>query len=329
MWRFLNLFRKRQLDERMEEEFRFHLQATVDKLVQGGMTREDAEFEARRQFGSVESAKEAHRDQRGWRWLEEAIADLRYATRLLARYPGFAIVAVLTMALGIGANSAIFSFVNAVFLRAVPYPNGARLADISREIEGQVQGPYHNSRRYLYFRERARSFEQVAAVSRWGGAVNLIVKGEAEQIESCSVSVNFFQTLGVAPFLGRDFEPRDEAGATGRIAILSYGLWQSRFGGKSDILGRSINLGGTLYTVIGVMPPHFVPPFRQADVWTCYRPQAVNDGINTLVFGLLRPGREPRASLARDRGAHAELHPRLPIRTSGIPQGTFGDGDSL
>lgn len=273
----------------MDEEFQFHLEMLIDEFMKGGMTRSGAEHEARRQFGRLESVKEAHRDQRGLRWVEDAMADLHYGARLMLRYPGFSAVAILTMALGIGANSAIFSIVNAVFLRQAPYPNGARLVDISRDIRGQIQGPYHNSRRYLYFRERARSFEDIAAIGRGGGTVNLIVNGEAEHIVSLAVSFNFFRTLGVNPFLGRSFDQKDEPPGGETVAVLSYGLWQSRFTGDAQILNHTISLGGTPYTIIGVMPPQFVAPTR-ADLWIPYRPRPVNDGRNISVFGLLRRG---------------------------------------
>ena len=288
MSRLWNLFRKTKLDRQLDEEFQFHVDMLTEQYLKRGLTREQAEREARREFGAVEAAKDAYRDQRGWPWLEDWVLDLRHAVRLLLRYPGFSVVAVITMALGIGANSAVFSMVNAAFLRQVPYPNAARLVDIVRDARGQLSPPYHNSRRYLYFKERARTLEEVAA-SRGGGTLNLIRNGEAEPVTALRVSANFFRTLGIEPSLGRSFRQEEESPQGTAVAILSYSLWQQRFGGDPGILGQAIDLDGKPFTAVGVMPPHFIA-IPRADVWIPLRPRPVNDGRNTLVFGLLRSG---------------------------------------
>lgn len=289
MSRLWNVFRKAKLDRQLDEEFRFHVDMLTEHHLKRGLTREQAEREARREFGALEAAKDAYRDQRGWPWLEDWVLDLRHAVRLLLRYPGFSAVAVITMALGIGANSAVFSMVNAAFLRQVPYPNAARLVDIARDIGGRLDSPYHNSRRYLYFKERVRALEEVAA-SRGGGTLNLIRNGEAEPVTALRISANFFRTLGIEPSLGRSFRQEEESPQGNAVAILSYSLWQQRFGGDPGILGQAIDLDGKPFTAVGVMPPHFTA-IPRADVWIPLRPRPVNDGRNTLVFGLLRPGR--------------------------------------
>jgi predicted permease len=287
--RWLNLFRKSRLDQQLDEEFEFHLDLLTERFVKQGMPRSQAEREARRQFGGVERAKEAYRDQRGVAWFEDLMMDLRHGGRLLQRNPAFAIVAILTMALGIGANSAVFSMLNAAFIRQVPYPNASRLVDICREIAGEPQMSNHNSRRYLYFKQRTQLLEEVAAVSGYGGPSNLIQGGEAHPLVTQSVSANFFRTLGIEPFLGRSFTNEEEAPSAPNLAILRYGLWQQRFAANPAVLGQTINLDGRQFTVIGVMPEHFVP-IPSAQLWVNHRPRPVNDGRNTWVIGLLKPG---------------------------------------
>jgi len=286
MTRFLNLFRRRRLDGQMDEEFQFHLDLLTTQFINKGMNREEAERQARRHFGSVDAVQEAYRDQRGVAWISDFLADLRHGARLLRRDPGFSAVAVLTMALGIGANSAIFSFVNAVYLRPAPYPNADRLVDVVNEVRGRWNGPTHTSRRYLYFKEHAKSFEEVAA-SRGGGATTLILGGEAFQVSSLRVSHNYFRALGVEPLAGRFFLSEEDEPGGEKVAILGHGLWQRRFGGNLDALNQTIDVGGEAHTIVGIAR---ADPVSRAGLFLPNRARPVNDGTNTTVIGLLREG---------------------------------------
>lgn len=321
MSRLMNLFRKARLDRQMDEEFQFHLDMLVEKLMSNGMTREQALAEARREFGSLELVRDQYRDQRGVPWLAELLTDLRHGLRLMRRNPGFTLVAILTMALGIGATSAIFSFVNAVYLRRAPYPNADRLVDVVNEMRGFWNGPYHTSRRYLYLKERAKSFEELAA-SRGGGASTLVMQGEAEQVDMSRVSSNYFRTLGVAPQVGRFFLAEEDRPGGANVAVLGFGLWQRRFGGSSAILNQSIEVGGELLTVVGVAPPD---PAMRTSLFVPLRARPISDGTNTWVVGILRPGMSlQQASLElaslmedykREFGAGGrEFHPESTLR---------------
>ena len=184
--------------------------------------------------------------------------DIRYALRSLVKTPAFTLVALLTLALGIGANSAIFSVVNGVLLRSLPYPQADRLVVVRETygggLTGSVSGP-----NFADWRVRAHSFSSMAA-SR-GMAVSLLGVGEPEEISAAMVSSDFFRTLGVTPVLGRGLLPGEDQGQ-GSVAVISEGLWRERFGGDRDILGRTVNLSGRPYTIVGVAPSSLAYPGR-------------------------------------------------------------------
>jgi putative ABC transport system permease protein len=208
--RLIAMMRARRLDAQLSDELEFHRDMLIEKYVREGRSRKDAELEAARQLGNVPAVREEHRDQRGVRWLHEFLYDARYALRTMWRTPGFTAIAVLTLALGIGANTAIFSLIHAAMLRSLPYPDGDRLVDIYREHRGEIGSPTHNSRKYLFFRENTRSFSEVAALRNLGN-VNLIVAGEAHQVKVTLASANYFRTLRVEPALGRSFTPEEDS----------------------------------------------------------------------------------------------------------------------
>lgn len=226
------------------------------------------------------------RDLRGGPWLAELRADLRHGLRLMKRNPGFTIIAVLTMAIGIGATSSIFSFVNAVYLRSAPYPNADRLVDVVNDVRGFWNGSSHTSRRYLYLKERTKLLEEVAAW-RGGGASTVVVQGESEQVDLRRVSSNYFRTLGIAPRIGRFFLSEEDTVGGAKVAVLGFGLWQRRFGAGLDVLNQSIEVGGEVLTIVGVAPPDSVV---RADLFVPLRARPIPDGTNTSVAGLLRPG---------------------------------------
>ncbi len=286
MWKIRSFFQ--HPNSRLDEEFAFHLDQLKRQFVAKGMSEADAEREARRQFGNRTSLAEAYKDQRGVPWLQDFLSDLRHAARMLLRNPGFATIAVLTLALGIGANTAIFSLVNAAYLRSAPYANAGRLVDIVHDRGGRREGDSHNSRRYMFWKERARSFEHLGAW-RGGGDLTLIAGGEAQQVRTIRVSANFFDLISVKPVLGRTFTPEEDRPGGPDVVILSWGLWQSRYGGDPQILTRSINLGGKLASVAGVLGRDF-SWLTPRDLWMPLQAKPSNDGSNTGVFGLLRPG---------------------------------------
>jgi putative ABC transport system permease protein len=199
--------------------------------------------------------------------MESLWQDLRYALRVLIKSPGFTIVAILALALGIGANSAIFSVVNAVLLEPLPYKNADGILHISALNTARgVNGTPYSYGRMVHMQEQARSFEILAAYANDG--FTLTTDGEPEQIQSSRVTSNLFTLLGVKPEIGRDFLVEEDKPGGNQVAIISYALWQRRFGGQQSVIGKSITLDASAYTVIGVMPPDFNFPNAGTDLWT-------------------------------------------------------------
>src|SRR5262245_10435442 len=238
------------------------------------------------------------------RWEDEMIQDLRYGVRMLLKHPGFTLIAVITLALGVGANTAIFSVVNAVVLRPLPYPDPERLVRLWESHPGRGWPEFSASAlNFEDWRKQQTVFEQLAAYGF--DTFNLTGDGEAERVAGLGVTANLFPTLGVAPALGRNFLPEEEQPGRHRVAILSDGLWQRRFGSDPQLIGRQIQLSGESYTVVGVMPPRFkLTP--GTEVWTplmldpALAPWHANrDHHNIHVIGRLKTG----VSLAQAQAA--------------------------
>ncbi|MDB6126301.1 MAG: hypothetical protein JWM35_197 [Verrucomicrobia bacterium] len=248
--RLCALFRKETLGREKSEEFRFHIDLQTEINVAAGMTPEEARAVAQRQFGDVESLTENGRDPRNIPWMEELVQDVRYGARQLRKAPGFAAVAILTLALGIGATTAIFSVVNSVVLRPLDYPDSGRLVAPTVFFPQRNQEASPSVGTFLELTKHATSFENLAAAV--GYSVNLTKAGEPERVFTHFVTPNFFATLRVRPFLGRDFRPDDRA-----VVILGHELWLTRFGGSEDVIGKSVLLNESPTVIIGVMPAGF------------------------------------------------------------------------
>ena len=260
------LFHRTQMDSELNEEIRAHIQRHADDLERSGLSRLEAERQARIAFGSPEKAKEQCRDERPGFWLEALWTDLRFALRMLLKTPGFTFIAILTLALGIGANTAIFSVIDAVLLRPLPYAQPDRLVTIS-----EAGKPNDLSTRnevapgnFLDWRDRNQSFEKMAAVNTTG--YSLTGDDRPERVQGAVLSSGMLQMLGLRPALGREFEAADDRPGANPVVILSYPLWQRRFNSDPAIVGKSIRLGITPYTVIGVLPAVSVSIFPESDV---------------------------------------------------------------
>jgi putative ABC transport system permease protein len=270
LWlRLLSLLRRGRYEREMEEEMRFHLEMQIEQNRAAGMRAEEASYTARRQFGNQTWLKEVSRDMWSLNSIETLLQDLRYGARMLLKNPGFTLIATLTLALGIGANTAIFSVVNAVLLRPLPYQNPTDLVLI-RSLN-KTDGAQFQSISYPDFQDwktQNSVFADLATFRPHG--FSLAVENDLEQINAAMVSANFFALLGVNAHRGRTFLPAEEAQAGGGVAILSYAQWQNRFGGDEKLIGRQIKLSDELYTVIGILPPDFKFPFQleQAEIWT-------------------------------------------------------------
>jgi putative ABC transport system permease protein len=199
--------------------------------------------------------------------MEKLFQDVRYGLRTLLKKPGFTAIAILTLALGIGANSAIFSIVNAVLLKPLPYPNADRVVAI-QEFNSKGKRSQSTPANFLDWREQNTTFEQMAAI--FTRNANLTGAGDPERISVATVSASFFQVLGMQPIRGRDFLPEDEKAGHAPVAIIGFGIWQKHFGGDDSIIGKTIVLDGRNYQVIGVTPAGFDYPFdylKDAQVW--------------------------------------------------------------
>jgi putative ABC transport system permease protein len=256
--------RRGKTEREMDAEMRFHLEMETAENVRRGMNEEEARRVALRSFGGVEQVKEAYRDLCRFRLVEGIWQDIRFSARLLLKQPGFLAVAVLTLALGIGANTAIFTVVNGVLIRSLPYREPSQLVS----IDGPgIKWEDPNSDECAWgWRNRVKSFEQVAIFGAHEGGVNLTGAGEAERIEALDVSANYFQTLGVSAIAGRFFGPEQERHENRWVAVISSRLWQRRFEGSTEAIGKTIQLNGKGFTIIGVAPPEVQYPTK-LDAW--------------------------------------------------------------
>src|SRR3989440_747654 len=240
LWlRLQTLFRRERNAERLDDEMQFHLEQQIAENIAGGMGRDEARYAAMRIFGNPTVLKEETRDTWGWTRLEEITRDVKYACRALSRVPGFTAVAVLTLALGIGANTAVFTVVNGVLLRSMPFPESDRLFLISLTPRG---GPFEwqpgvSDVDYLAFRDQDRAFEEIASFSR-GTTATLTGAGDAVQISVAYVTTEFFPLLRTSPEIGRGFLAGEGEPGNDSVTILSNELWKERFGSDSEILGK-------------------------------------------------------------------------------------------
>jgi putative ABC transport system permease protein len=248
------LFRRSHAENDMDEELRAHIQNRADDLSRSGLPRAEAERRARIEFGAPEKFKEECREQRGGFWLETLWTDVRFGARLLRKSPGFAAIAIVTLGLGIGANTAIFSVVHAVLLRPLPYPNANRLAIIWSQWGNETRGPASGPE-LIELRRRSRSFEEIGGI--WTSLGTIMGTAEPEQVRLGFVTANLLPLLAEKPELGRFFAAgEDRRGAPAQM-ILTDGLWRRQFGANPEIIGKTARLNGGEFTVIGVLPPDF------------------------------------------------------------------------
>ncbi|HKQ79270.1 MAG TPA: ABC transporter permease [Blastocatellia bacterium] len=248
------LLRRPQAERELDEEMRYHIERQTEQNIRLGMSPEEASREAFKRFGGMEQAKERSRDARGVRWIEELWRDLRYGARTLRTRPGFTLIAVLTLALGIGANTAIFSIVNAVLLRPFPYKEPERLVILQEHYgAGGFSPSYPN---FADWRAQNTLFDSMVAV-RENESFNFTGGGEPERLEGRLVSAEFFSTLGIKPLVGRDFRAEEDRPDATPAVILSYGVWRRRFGEDPGVIGRQLTLNNQSFTVIGITPADF------------------------------------------------------------------------
>src|SRR5262245_41725488 len=250
--RLRGLFGDRRADRELDDEIETHLHLLTERYVRRGMAEADAALAARRQFGNVTLLQEAHRETRGIRPIETLLQDVRYGLRILRKNPGFTAAVVLTLALGIGANLTIFSFVDTFFLRPIPAREPKQLV----KFEGRRGGGFAYPR-YARYRDHSKSFQALAA--HYATApLNLVMEGDARMVNDAVVSANYFPMLGIQPRLGRFFLPEEDAVPDRYpVVVISERMWQDRFGGDPNALGKDLQLNGTFCRIIGVAPADF------------------------------------------------------------------------
>jgi len=289
------MFRTRRKPNEFSAEIEAHLQLETERLQEQGLSAEEARAAARRTFGNVMQAEERFYETGRWLWCDHLWQDVRFSLRMLAKSPGFTAVAVLTLALGIGVNTVIFSAVYAVLLKPLPFKDSDRLVFIEKKNppRGWVRNPISPAE-ILAWRNESGVFEDMAAFS--GSSCVLTGVGEAEE-DPCEVaSSNLFPLLGVTPFRGRIFSADEDKPEGPRVAILSYGLWQRRFGADDAVIGRAIELNGASYTIVGVMPASFshlyaTPYGTVPEMWVSGIGLSPEDTSNNyFAIGRLKPG---------------------------------------
>ncbi len=291
-WRRLLFYARRdRFDRELEEEMRFHLEMKTEENLAAGISSEEARYATQRQFGNQTLLREVSRDMWGFRFLETLAQDLRYGLRMMVKSPGFTAVAVLTLALGIGANTAIFSVVNALLLRPLPYRNPDQLVWLT-EAYTQPETEYVPATHFFAWSTQSQTIAQIEAYVP--DTRTLTGMGEPERLDASRVTAQFFALLGVQPLLGRDFLPAEDRPGGERVAIISHSLWRRRFSADQGIIGRSITLNDQSYAVVGVLPPdfRFIHPF---DVWVplALNPAQTPGGAQSYIpnaIARLRPG---------------------------------------
>ena len=326
----------------IDEEMRFHLDMRAEENVRRGMSPDDARREAERRFGRLTQIKEMGYEVRGGGFVETLWQDLRYGRRMLLKHPGFTFIAVLILALGTGVNTALFSVVNAVLLRPLPYAEPERLAQVYEARPPGDDRFAFSLANFVDHRDQQTGFEQMAAYFRRDA--NLTGAGEPERVQLAIVSASCFPLLRVQPLLGRGFLTEEETPGKHRVAVLSYGLWQRRFGADPGIVNKPVTLSGNVYTVVGVLPAdfQFPNPFGsnplseaapKVDLLApmAYDPKNLGDrGSHFLqVLARLKPGVELAQAQAELRAIAGRLEQQYPDRNKGWTINVFALQDEV
>jgi len=334
------LLSRRSMESELDEEMRFHIDMEAAKHARRGVSDDEARRRATLAFGSMEQHKEAMREGRGVRGIERAAFDLRFGLRQLRKTPGFTLAAVLTLALGIGGNVAVFSVVNSVLLRPLAYPEADRLVTIGHRTRGGDLPPVlPNATATDVVYQASHSFDAMALYASWQGS---LTGGDAapDWVDVTSITRSLFDVLRVRPALGRVFTADEDRPRGPRAVILSHALWRQRFGGDRSVIGRTIAVDGTTHEIVGVMPAGFAFPSVAVQLWVPMRVDRDDlGGFNTPGIGRLRAGVTPEQAsreltqllpgvtkltdfltekTIRDAGLAADVHPYLDDVVGGV-----------
>jgi predicted permease len=285
-----SLFRRRQVEQELDEELRYHIDRQIEEHIAKGMTPEEARYAALRALGGIEQRKEECRDMRRVNYIDDLLRDLRYAGRNLRRNRGFATLAILIMALGIGANTAVFSVINAVLLRPLSYRDPSRivtLSNASKNPEATALSRQVSIPNFEDWQAQSSSFE---AMAYYGSRERAVIRGSTpEYARVTGVSTDFFRVFAVEPLAGRPFTPEETKRGSSGAAMISYTYWQTHFGGDPRALGQTVHASEPL-SIVGVLPPGFRFP-DNTDIWVSeVGPAGHRGGQNFLSVGRLKTG---------------------------------------
>ena len=325
LYRLVPYLGSRQTEEDLQEELRLHLELERERQRDRGLSEDDASQAARRKLGNATLIRERTRDVWGWGWLDDLVRDVRQAVRGLLRSPGFAATVVLVLALGIGANTAMFSIVYGMLIRTLPYPDGERIVRVGTETLPMPRAPVYLSARMLAeVQEAAESFEQLAA---YGAYTFPWTSPDGARPWGAPVSPALLRLLGARPHLGRLFTDDDARVGADGVVLLSHGAWTRRFGASPDVLGSIVDVNAERRTVVGVLAEGFYFPSPWEEIWTPY--VLPPNEATAVVLGRLREGvsaeraaTEVRAILQRTDGATGR-------RPSGDGSGRIGDNAEM
>jgi hypothetical protein len=321
-FRLRALFRKNVMDQELNEELRFHFENEVEKYKRAGMGEDAARRRARLAFGGQVQIREDCQDARGISFLETTIQDARYSLRTMRKNSGFFSIAALTLALGIGASVAVFSLVNTILLKPLPYPNANRVVMLWREGPLAGIGDMPWAPKYSILARAATAFQNLGAFKK--ESFNLTESSSPELLEGVRASAGFFPVLGVSPSLGRTFTTEEDQPGHDHVTVLSNRLWRSRFGGDAGIVGKTVDLNGYPYTVIGVMPTSFtfpnqdgIPPLldlpKETQLWVPLALPVAPKGANEFgVIGQLRGDGRPGQVVKDMKVVERTLEERTP-----------------
>jgi len=337
--RLYGLLRKNRIEQEMEDEMRFHLLMRTRDNIERGMRPNEAEREARRRFGNVGRIKDLARDIKGGGFMETLLQDMRYGARMLLKSPNYTLIAVISLGLSIGANTAIFSVVNTLLLKALPYHDPDRIV-LVWGVDNQNGG---NNRSQVSatdvadWQRQNSVFAEITTYSNW--SATLLSDGEPERINGIQVGDGYFSALQGQPLLGRVFLPAEQEDGKDFVLILGYGLWQRRFGGDPQIIGRQVKLGGRPYTIVGVMPPDFqsLPTSLVEPRGEFYRPvaekydEAERSSRHLRAIARLKPGaalRQAQTEMSMIARRLEQQHPRdntnYGVRLTTLTEDTVG-----
>ncbi|HEY2393813.1 MAG TPA: ABC transporter permease, partial [Candidatus Angelobacter sp.] len=292
--RITSVFRTDKIDQDLEDEMRSHLEMRAEDNASAGMSLQKSRLDARRRFGNTALIQENARGTHTFVWLESVVQDMRYGLRTLRRSPVFTIVAIVTMVLSIGATTAIFTLVESILLRPLPYPQANQLVTIATFMPRQ-NAEVTASPEFLAWRERSSTLDGAAAYDVEN--FNFSGAGEPDRLLGVYTTADFFSVLGIAPQLGRTFSSEEDRPGASHVVVLSHRLWQDRFGMAGDVVGKKIALEGEPYVIVGVMPENFRFPdaTQQPDIMVPlalphFTPSEKDPMAIVSVVGRMKPG---------------------------------------